>query len=56
MEELKSFNIRLPKNIWKFLKKSAAEQEVSMLSIITECLERYKKNQEKKLTNNDAKV
>lgn len=56
MEELKSFNIRLPKTIWKFLKKTSAEQEVSMISIITDCLEKYKKNQEKKLTNSDAKV
>jgi predicted HicB family RNase H-like nuclease len=46
--ELKYFNMRLPKEVWMFLKKSAAAQELSMTDIIVTSLDMYKKKMEKK--------
>lgn len=46
--ELKYFNMRLPKDVWMFLKHSAVSQELSMTDIIVTSLEMYKKKLEKK--------
>ena len=48
-QSIKAFNIRLPKDIWIFLKKMAAEQEKSMTEIISTCLTKYKEKCEKKV-------
>ncbi len=47
MEELKTYSIRMPRDVWKFLKKESAEQEVSMNSIILECIMKYKNKMKK---------
>ena len=54
--EVKSFNVRLKKDVWVFLKTIAATQERSMMDVIRECVEKYKKRIENKLTDNDANV
>ena len=41
--EKKTFNIRIPKETWYFLKKTAFEQETSMASIIVRTVEDYRK-------------
>lgn len=46
---IKTFSLRLPKEIWTFLKKQTIEQEKSMNHIILDCLEKYKKKLEKKI-------
>jgi len=51
--ELKYFNMRLPKEVWMFLKKSAAAQELSMTDIIVESVDMYKKKLEKKKKPDD---
>ncbi len=53
---LKAFNVRLPYNVWKFLKMTAAEQERSMTDVIIECVDKYKKKLQSRLTDSDAKV
>lgn len=53
---MKALNIRIPKNLWKFLKKEAFEQEISMNHIIVSCLEKYRNRVKKKLTDDDAIV
>lgn len=55
-KELKSFCVRLPKDIWLFLKKQAAAQEVSMTDIIVRCVEKYKKKFDSRLTDDDTNV
>lgn len=55
-EEIKTFNMRVPKDVWLFLKKQAAAQETSMTEIILRCVEKYKKKIESKLTNDDTHV
>lgn len=50
IKEIKTFNVRLPKDTWLFLKKTAAEQGVSMTDIIIRCVEKYRKKLENKLT------
>lgn len=48
MEEIKAFNIRVPKELWVFLKKQSIEQEKTMNAIIQTVLEKYKKGFDKK--------
>lgn len=55
-EEIKTFNMRMPKDIWMFLKKTAAEQEESMTTIIVRCVKKYKKKFDDKLTKDDTSV
>lgn len=48
--ELKNFNMRMPKEIWLFLKHTSAHKGISMTDIIVACVEKYKKRIESKLT------
>ncbi len=41
-EELKNFSIRMPKDLWVFLKMITIESEESMADIVNNCLRRYK--------------
>jgi hypothetical protein len=55
--QLKSLNIRLPREVWIFLKKISAENDTSMNSYIIERLLAAKQRYEKKeLTNSGADV
>lgn len=54
--DVKHFNMRMPRDLWLFLKHSAASQGTSMTDIIVDCLDKYKKKIEKKLTETDAYV
>jgi hypothetical protein len=56
MTDIKTFNVRMPKETWRFLKKLAIEQERSMTDIIVCCVNKYKKRLENKLTEHDANV
>lgn len=56
IQELKHFNMRLPKDTWMFLKRAAAAQEESMTDIIVRCVEKYRKKVEPKLTPTDTNV
>ncbi len=54
--DIKTFNMRMPKDTWLFLKKQAAAQECSMTDIIIRCVEKYKKKFDDKLTPSDTDV
>ena len=45
-EELKTFNMRLPIEIWKFLKMEAAREQVSMTHLIVKAVEDHRKTLE----------
>jgi predicted HicB family RNase H-like nuclease len=47
-QEMKTFNVRIPKDMWVLLKHESIRKELSMNAIITECLNKYKKKLEKK--------
>jgi hypothetical protein len=49
-KEVKSFQVRLPRETWEFLKKNSVDTDKSMMGIILGCVEKYKKRCEKKLT------
>ena len=53
--DYKTFNVRMNKDLWTVLKFDAITKGVTMNSIIIQCVEKYKKNlekkQEKKLTD-----
>lgn len=55
-EEIKTFNMRIPRDIWLFLKKTSADQDISMTEIIVRCVDKYKKRLESKLTESDTYV
>ena len=55
-DDLKQFTMRMPKDTWIFLKRTCAQQGISMSALILNCVDKYKvkldkigKNQE---TNN----
>ncbi len=54
--DLKIFNMRLPKDLWLFLKNAAAAQEIAMSDIIIDSLSKYRKKYENKLTNKNINV
>jgi len=55
--KIKSFNMRMTRELWLFLKKVAAENDTSMNSYILSVLMKSKEKHDKKeLTNNDATV
>ena len=54
--EQKNFNMRLPKEVWMFLKRTAVEQEESMTDIICRCVRTYEKKLKKNLTPTDTNV
>lgn len=57
MSNIKSFNVRLPRELWAFLKKRAVEQDTSMGEILIKSLKKLKEKYEKKdLTKHDANV
>ena len=50
-DNLKVFSVRLPRELWKFIKMDAANQELAMTDIVEFCLNEYKKNRENSLTH-----
>ena len=54
--DYKSFQVKLPRETWLFLKYTALEQDKSMMAIIVQCLEKYKKKLASKLTAKDIDV
>jgi len=53
---IKTFNMRMPKDMWMFLKNAAAQQEISMTEIIVRCVDKYKKKFDSRLTSPDTHV
>lgn len=57
MQEKKSFNVRISKDLWMFLKLESARQGTSMIHLIENCLIRMKNKIDKKaLTSKNADV
>lgn len=46
-QQTKAFSVRLPKEIWMFLKRQSIDKEIPMAQLISSCLEKYKKKCEK---------
>lgn len=46
--EMKTFNMMMRKDLWMFLKGTAAAQERSMTDIVNTCLEKYRRRIEMK--------
>lgn len=56
-KDIKSFNIRLTREMWMFLKKEAANRETSMTNLIQMSVDKFKNRCEKKeLTDSGASV
>lgn len=48
--DTKNLMIRVPKDMWSFLRMNSFAQEESMNAIVLRCLEKYRKKIESKLT------
>lgn len=55
-DNIKVFPTRLPKELWKFLKKMSAEKEMHMNDIVISLLIKYRKSLEKTLTKEDIEI
>ncbi len=55
-EPLKTFNIRIPRSLWAYVKKMSIDRDQTMNSLLISLLEKQKKKDENKLTNTDANV
>lgn len=55
-ENIKAFQIRIPKDIWAFLKTESIKEERSMNVMIIQYLRKMKKKSESKLTEIDTVV
>lgn len=56
MEEIKPLTLRLPISTWRYLKKRAIDQEITLTELIVNRLNKYKNECEKKLTKRDTVV
>lgn len=43
VSDLKNLSLRLPREMWAFLKVTAVEQQVSMTDIVIHCVDKYRK-------------
>lgn len=48
MADIKNFLVRMPKDLWLFLKKYSAENEVSMIEVIIMLITKFKERKEGK--------
>lgn len=48
LQEIKTFNVRMPRDTWVFLRNIATETDLSLNSIIIRLIERYKTRKENK--------
>jgi hypothetical protein len=55
-QELKAFSVRMPKDMWIFLRTESLRLEVSMIEIILKCVDKHRKIIEKRLTPKDTTV
>ena len=46
---IKTFNIRIPKDLWVFLSKKSIDRELSMNKMLIELIKKYKNKCEKKV-------
>lgn len=51
-KDQKAFTMRIPKDLWFFLKTSAMMQDVSMSKLVVEWLQKYKRPNHKKSVDN----
>lgn len=56
MSGIKVMTLRMPKELWAFLKDKSKDREMSISTIINERLNNYKKSCENRLTNKDTVV
>lgn len=56
MQDRKILTLRLDRQTWSFLKKRAVDRDMSLQELINDCLEKYKKKCENKLTSSDVLV
>lgn len=53
---LKTFTLRMPRDIWVFLKETSAAQDMSMGDIMVGCVDRYRKKIRSKTASSEVNV
>lgn len=54
--EYKTFNMRMDRDLYIFIKKHAADNDIPMAEIMISCAEKYRKRIEARLTPKDINV
>jgi hypothetical protein len=55
-KEYKCFNVRLPMDTWRYLKKASMEQFLPMSEIVVNCIRKFERKRKEHLTKDDADV
>lgn len=55
-KKMKAMTLRMPRELWVFLKKKAIDQDTSINDLINSRLKKFKENCDNKLTVNDTVV
>ena len=55
-EEIKAFTMRMPEDLWYFLRKWSLVKKVSMMTMINEEMRDFQKRNKKALTHHDTRV
>ena len=55
-EDFKAFHLRMPKETWLYIKKSAMIAECSMTDVVVNCLEKQRRKIVNQLTVSDTDV
>ncbi len=53
-DDVKTFSVRMPKDIWIFLKTASITKHLTMNDIIVDCMDKYRNRVEKKLTSKNT--
>lgn len=56
MDKIKALTFRMPRPMWLFYKKLAADRDMHLTELMLWILNNYKNNSEKMLTSRDTKV
>ena len=56
MENLKALTFRMPRPLWLYYKKLAADRDMNLTELMLIILERYKNNSQKMLQSQDTMV
>lgn len=55
-DDLKQFTMRMPRDVWLFLKADCAQRGISMSSLILYCVNKHKSKLEKAAKNKETNI
>jgi hypothetical protein len=53
-QSMKTFNVKMPVSLWKYLKIAATNEDMTMMDFVCRAVEEYKPEHEKRLMKNNS--